>query len=719
MDLSNENTLFALDIGTRSVVGLLLKPKGEKFELLDMEIVEHEERSMLDGQIHDVPSVAHVINKVKNSLELKHGPLKKVCVAAAGRSLKTKRAAYETNITGKPVLTHDDVLHLELSAVQQAQFELAQNDESQSSLHYFCVGYSVLNYQLDSDIIGSLIDQNGEKATVEVIATFLPKVVVESLLAALNRADLELEALTLEPIAAINVLIPPSMRRLNVALVDIGAGTSDIALTAENTVVAYGMVPIAGDEITEAISDHFLLDFPEAERVKREIHGNEQITFLDILGFEASHTKEEMIAPIREQIVQLVKKIAHEIIVLNGKPPQAVMLVGGGSLTPELTKHLAQILKLPENRVAIRGADAIQKLEKSEVLPVGPDLVTPVGIAIAAKENPIEYMSITVNEQKVRLFDIKNLTVGDALLARGIEMGKLYGKPGLAIMVTISGKLISVPGELGEAPTLLKNGEATTLDARIYANDEIVVKQGEDGKQASVTIYDLYGDEPNLPLIINDEKIEISASFTQNGLNATKQHTVMDRDVIDVLYPKSIKDVLQSLQIKSNYYEPISVHYQNKDIKLFHPEQIIVKNEKQAFVDDRIQKHEHLQFQTLKNKPTCTLADFVQQQELSIEKSIQIFFNDELITLKKDIYRFEKNGQPLSLSNLLTEGDQISVSKSEEASFILQDVFAVQEINIPTGGRAHIELTKNGASTGYADSIIDGDKIELLIHQES
>ncbi len=77
--------------------------------------------------------------------------------------------------------------------------------------------------------------------------------------------------MTLEPIAAINVLIPSSMRRLNVALVDIGAGTSDIAITDENTVTAYGMVPIAGDEVTEAISDHFLLDFPDAERVKKEL----------------------------------------------------------------------------------------------------------------------------------------------------------------------------------------------------------------------------------------------------------------------------------------------------------------------------------------------------------------------------------------------------------------------------------------------------------------
>lgn len=85
-----------------------------------------------------------------------------------------------------------------------------------------------------------MIDQQGDEASVEIIATFLPKVVVESLISALNRSGLEMEALTLEPIAAINVLMPPSMRRLNVALVDIGAGTSDIAITDMGTIIAYG-----------------------------------------------------------------------------------------------------------------------------------------------------------------------------------------------------------------------------------------------------------------------------------------------------------------------------------------------------------------------------------------------------------------------------------------------------------------------------------------------
>ncbi|WP_326938315.1 cell division protein FtsA [Alkalihalobacillus alcalophilus] len=364
MEPYKQPPLFALDIGTRSVVALLLQPHEDQFELIDIEIIEHKERSMLDGQIHDIPAVAAAIKKVKETLEEKHGPLKKVCVAAAGRSLKTRRAQFELDVKGKPILNPEDVLHLELSAVQKAQFELAQTEIKESSLHYFCVGYSVLNYQMDGEIIGSLVDQNGDHASVEVIATFLPKIVVESLLSALTRADLELEALTLEPIAAINVLIPPSMRRLNVALVDIGAGTSDIAITDENTVVAYGMVPVAGDEITEAVSDQFLLDFPEAERVKRQIHTEDTIQIADILGFETEYTKEEMVAPIRANIRHLAQKISHEILELNGKPPKAVMLVGGGSLTPELPKHVAELLRLPENRVAIRGIEAIQKLKK-------------------------------------------------------------------------------------------------------------------------------------------------------------------------------------------------------------------------------------------------------------------------------------------------------------------------------------------------------------------
>ncbi|WP_337444107.1 cell division protein FtsA [Bacillus coahuilensis] len=267
-----QSKIFALDIGTRSVVGIILQELEGKYEVIDVLSIEHKERAMLDGQIHDVVAVSEVIQDVKMQLERKHGSLKRVCVAAAGRALKTESASAVLPIKGKPELTKEDVLHLELSAVQQAQSTAAEQAQESKSHHYYCVGYSVLYYRLDGEDIGNLIDQQGNEASVDIIATFLPRVVVESLISALKRADLEMEALTLEPIAAINVLIPPSMRRLNVALVDIGAGTSDIAITDAGTVIAYGMVPVAGDEITEALSDQFLLDFPLAEKDKKRTY---------------------------------------------------------------------------------------------------------------------------------------------------------------------------------------------------------------------------------------------------------------------------------------------------------------------------------------------------------------------------------------------------------------------------------------------------------------
>lgn len=65
--------------------------------------------------------------------------------------------------------------------------KLAKKEDINEYTDYYCVGYSTLNYKLDNEEIGSLIDQNDDEASVEVITTFLPKVVVESLLAALTR----------------------------------------------------------------------------------------------------------------------------------------------------------------------------------------------------------------------------------------------------------------------------------------------------------------------------------------------------------------------------------------------------------------------------------------------------------------------------------------------------------------------------------------------------
>ena len=289
--------IFSLDIGTRSVIGIVAETNADgQLEIIATTRQEHKTRAMLDGQIHDVPQVAAIIREVKEALVKETGPITSAAVAAAGRALYTMTAEAEVAVNG--IITAEQERSLDFAGVQAAQAKLASSHTVEDPTRYYCVGYSTIKYILDDIPLKSLVGQRGKIAKASVIATFLPRQVIDSMQSALHASDLDMRALTLEPIAAINVLIPPTMRHLNLVLVDIGAGTSDVAITKNGSVIAYGMVPLAGDEITEAISQRFLLDFNVAESIKRKAANGEGASFSDILGASYDLTAEEIIHPI-------------------------------------------------------------------------------------------------------------------------------------------------------------------------------------------------------------------------------------------------------------------------------------------------------------------------------------------------------------------------------------------------------------------------------------
>lgn len=707
-----KDKLFALDIGTRSVVGIILEESDGRHEVIDILVREHKERSMLDGQIHDVLSVSEIIQDIKLELEASHGPLTKVCVAAAGRALKTERSKAIVDIAGQPMLSKQDILHLELSAVQLAQAAVAEEKNNDHIHHYYCVGYSVLYYQLDGEEIGSLIDQRGNEASVEIIATFLPRVVVESLISALDRAGLEMDALTLEPIAAINVLIPASMRRLNVALVDIGAGTSDIALTDAGTVIAYGMVPVAGDEITEAVSDEFLLDFPLAEKAKRELADKESIKITDILGFEEEISKEDAISRISPAIDRLAESIGDEILKLNNyKSPKAVMLVGGGSLTPELPKRLANKLNLPENRAAIRGLDAISSVSFASHIDKGPELVTPIGIAIAAKKSPVQYHTVYVNGHPVRLFEVNKLTVGDCLLAAGIKMNKLYGKPGLAMIVSLNGKNVTIPGYHGQPPVLLRNGSPCSFDDEVHGGDELTVVKGEDGTKTELTLHELIGEVPKKAVMINGSKHEVSSVLTCNGWPAPMSKQVEDRDQITFEMPVIIEDLLKELNLAEilNEVRPFTITIDGKLTKLPAFTGKVYLNGIESSIK---QPFDHLDEIRFERNVQPLLGKAVEMMNLKISECLQVFFNGQELLLEKELLEFYRNDMKLNPEDLLINGDSLITRKKRLDPFIFQDIFNFAQVHIPKDS-GRFTLWKNGERAAFDDTLTAGDDLKI------
>ena len=525
-----DNIVFSLDIGTRSIIGAVVEFAEKTMEIKAQFMLEHDSRTMYDGQIHDIPKVADGVIKVKKALEDKVGyKLDKVAIAAAGRSLKTKKCSIEQEIDDASEIDSFIVGSLEIAALQKIQQEIDSTDNEGEK--YYCVGYSVVEYQLNGYPISSLIGHHGKKIGVEILATFLPDSVVNSLYSVLHRAELEPINLTLEPIAAIDIAVPEDIRMLNLALVDIGAGTSDIAITRDGSISAYGMVPIAGDEITEAIIENYLVDFSTAEFIKKQLSKGKEISCKDILGIVHKVTPEEVIQTINNSIEQLAEKIAVEILNLNqNKPPKTVFCIGGGAQLPGLCKKIAEKLDLPSQRVAVRGRDMLKNVVKIPKDPIGgSEGITVLGIAsVAYKKSSNNFMTIIVNGKEYRLFDTKKITVANALGLIGYSPKNLIPVNGKDLIFTVNGVEKKIFGELGKPAEVMVNGVLANLQTVLKDNDKVVVKEAVAGRDAVLALRDLER--------VLDKKIDKeNCIITVNGEEKPEDYLIKNGDNIKIM----------------------------------------------------------------------------------------------------------------------------------------------------------------------------------------
>lgn len=549
--------VFALDIGTRTVIGVVGEVEGENYKVLAVEKMEHKSRTIIDGQVSDIEKVAEVAEKVKQSLEKKLGiKLSKVAIAAAGRVLKTMGGEASKEIKDYVEINQEMVNAIEIEAVQTAQKKLTEELKEDEKDTYYCVGYTVNNYFLNDFIIKSLVGQKGKKMSIQVLATFLPQTVVSSLYAVMKKIGLEVISLTLEPIAAINVVVPDDIRLLNIALVDVGAGTSDIAITKEGAVVAYGMVPIAGDEITEAICQNYIVDFNTGENIKislSSIHSDE-VEFTDVLGMKNVEKKEKIQEVVQPVIDSLADEISSNIINLNKKAPNAVILVGGGSQIKGLGDKIAKRLNMPVQRVAVRGREAIRNLIMESGILDGPDSITPIGIFISyCMQKSKNFINVKLNGERLKIYNTSKLTVADALILTGFEPKNLIGKNGEDIIFHLNNQKIIIRGEIGKSAEIYVNDKMANIRTQIFEDDNIVVLKGYNGSSAALTIEELrkkYSDEDaivfvngdavgNEYLIKNNDYIQTAYKnqnlSNQNDIKKTPDdNTLQDKEVLYV-----------------------------------------------------------------------------------------------------------------------------------------------------------------------------------------
>ena len=696
--------VFALDIGTRSVIGIVAEQRDGLLHILATERMEHKTRAMLDGQIHDVPQVAAVIREVKHRLTERTGPLRSAAVAAAGRALYTMTAEAEQEITG--TITSAQQRDLDFAGVQAAQRKLAHSHTVDDPTRYYCVGYSTIRYTLDDNELKTLVGQRGRHAQATVIATFLPRQVVDSMQSALREAHLEMRALTLEPIAGINVLIPPTMRHLNLVLVDIGAGTSDVAITRDGSVIAYGMVPMAGDEITEAISREYLLDFNVAEDVKRKAADGQDVSFTDILGMKLSLTAKQIVTAIRPGIEHLANAIAKQILELNGEPPQAVMLVGGGSLTPMMPELVATALGIPEARVAVRQPNEVDGIAELPEDLHAPDAVTPLGILKIASINTLHFLAVWINDIEYSLFNFRELNVSDALLAAGISLRKYNGRPGMGLMITVNGERRSFPGTMGTLAQITIDDKIASLDSPIHDDCRIRLVAGENGIQPEVHLSDIIGTINGYTVILNGEEITVTASILINESVPEGDPILRDGDVIVSRRERTLGEVLRAAGLPPTGRR---ISYTlNGEARRFSTQPQITLNEAPALLSTTLHEGDVIEYE---ETAIPTVESVLNLSDASAY--VTIIYEGREHQVPASGFSLTINGREASSGTVVEDGAVIAYQKGTGSANVSEALFAVGFTPPPATSRVTFTILVNGNKADFTSPIRTGDTLEV------
>ena len=593
----------------------------------------------------------------------------------------------------------------------------------------------------------SLEGHKANKIGEDIIVTFLPEDVVDGLYAAVGQAGLSVANMTLEPIAAINVAIPENYRMLNIALVDVGAGTSDISITRDGSIIAYGMIPHAGDELTEVIVQHFLVDFNMAESIKLQSTTSDTVTYKDIMSIEHTIPAQDVwdvTAPVVDNIAQ---EVSTKIRELNGdKTVSACFVVGGGGKIHGFTEKLAEDLDLPEERVALRGEEVLGDVTfEQEDIKKDPLLVTPIGICLNYYDQRNNFIMVRFNGERIKLYDNNRLTIVDAALQAGFPNDELFPKRGTPINFTVNGVARLVRGEAGDGAVVTMNGKPASINTPLEPNSEIVIEPSTAGEAAVYKISQL--DEYNhsvITFIINGRRVSCPRFVQVNGELEPEDYSIRENDVIETRNYYTVRQIAQFMDLVIDTDQMIFVNNEEAGLDTLVYENFSVEWKTDEYGVARIDNNTYNDTQESDTDEASVLAerdanstesdntvtgtseqmmnqvldelhdDFAKEAEASAVPENELPENElpENELPKNDIQEdIQEEDSSKNTVTVIVNGEPVELSGKD--TYIFVDIFTHISFDLQAGKGRAIATVINGRDARFSEELHEGDKIEL------
>ncbi|MFQ5542682.1 MAG: cell division protein FtsA, partial [Candidatus Binatia bacterium] len=363
-----------LDIGTSKVCAIVGEVTEQGMEVIG--VGSHGSQGLRKGVVINIESTVNSIKKAVEEAELMAGcEINSVFTGIAGGHIKG------FNSHGIVAVKNKEVTQRDVERVIDAAKAVAIPMDREV-LHILPQEYIID----DQDGIKEPLGMSGVRLEAKVHIVTGAVTSAQNIIRCCNRTGLNVADIALEPLASADAVLTPEERELGVALVDMGGGTTDIALFHDGAVKHTAVLAIGGNHLTSDIAAGLRTPIGEAERIKQRygyarttmVTEDEKVEVPSVGGRNFRTISRQILCEIIEPRLEEIFHLIHREITKSGYEgllASGVVMTGGSTLLPGMIEMAEQVFSMPVRLGAPTHVGGLIDVVSSPIYATGVGLV--------------------------------------------------------------------------------------------------------------------------------------------------------------------------------------------------------------------------------------------------------------------------------------------------------------------------------------------------------
>ena len=368
------NVLVGLDVGTTKICAIVAEETDEGLEIIGLG--SHPSKGLRKGVVVNIESTVQSVKKAIEEAELMAGcDITSVYAGISGGHIRA------FNSHGVIAVKDGEVSERDVERVIEAAQAVAIPTDREV-IHVIPQEYIID----DQEGIQEPLGMNGIRLEVKVHIVTAAVTSAQNIVKCANKAGLDVADIALQQIASSEAVLSPDERELGVALIDIGGGTTDIAVFHGGTIKYTTVISLGGNQVTGDIAVGLRTPTGEAEKIKKKYgsamtvltSSDEMVEVPGVGGHKPRMVTRQILAEIIEPRMEEIFELINREIIKSGYDgliSSGMVLTGGASAMEGAVELAEQVFNLPVRRGTPSGITGLVDVVSSPMYSTGVGLV--------------------------------------------------------------------------------------------------------------------------------------------------------------------------------------------------------------------------------------------------------------------------------------------------------------------------------------------------------